>query len=136
MKLAFNLLVFAIDFLLIKINHQKFLKISLLFLIILSWSFTFLVIKQKNTPQVETQYVKILENQNQGLPKSQLVVLDKNEMINEIEILQKTEEWNIKNVGLLLNLSQLNKAIGQNELAKKYFEQAKQITPRIEYLEN
>ena len=136
LKLAFSLIAFAIDFLLIKTNQQKFLKFILLFLIIFSLGLNFLVIKQKNTPQVEIQQVKIFEKTDQELPKTQVVLINENEVSIEIEQLQKIEKLNIKNLGLLLNLSQLNKAIGQNESAKEYFRKAKQIAPQINYLEN
>lgn len=133
LKLALSLLGFAIDFLLIKINHQKILKAVLLFLIIFSLILNFLIIKQKNTPQVQIQQIKIFERAGQELPESRIILMDENEIPNEIESLQKMKSLNIKNLGLLLNLGQLNKALGQNELSKEYLEQAKQIAPQINY---
>ncbi|HAZ73012.1 MAG: hypothetical protein US20_C0030G0006 [Candidatus Pacebacteria bacterium GW2011_GWF1_36_5] len=135
LKLAFNLFVFALNFLLIKINAKKLLNISLLSLIILSIGLNLLIIKQKNTPQVEIQHVEIFEKTGLELPKSQLVTMTENEVLIEIEQLQKLESLNIKSLGLLLNLSQLNKALDQDQPTKEYFKQAKQIAPQINYLE-
>lgn len=136
LRLSFNLFVFGLNFLFIKINAKKLLNIGLLSLIILSFGLIFLIIKQKNAPQIEIQHMEIFDKTGQELPKSQLIVITENEIPSEIETLKKLENLKIKNLGLLLNLSQLNKAIGQDELAKEYFKQAKQIAPQINYLEN
>lgn len=136
LRLAFNLFVFALRFLLIKINHHRIIKICLLFLIVLSWGAIFFLIKQKTTPQIQLTRVEILENKGQELPIRQREIVDETEIADKIKFLEEIEKKDVKSLGLFLNLSQLNKAIGQDEQAREYFEKAQQIAPQINYLEN
>lgn len=135
LSLGLKILWFAIDFVLQKINQKKAILIVGISLISLVWIINFYILDKKNTPQVELITIQINDGEQESLTK-QRVILEKNQVEEEIEIYKEIEKLQVKNLGLLLNSGQLNKALNNEELAQKYLDEAKIISPNLTYLEN
>jgi hypothetical protein len=135
LSLGFKILWFAIDFLLQKINQKKAIAIVGISLISFVWVINFYIFYKKNTPQVELVTIQINDNGQESLVK-QRVVLEKSQVEDGIKIYKEIEEMRVKNLGLLLNLNQLNKALNNEDVAQKYLDEAKAISPNLSYLEN
>lgn len=135
LSLGLKILWFAIDFVLQKINQKKAILIVGISLISFVWIINFYILDKKNTPQVELITIQINDGEQEALTKKR-VILEKNQIEEGIKVFEEIQKMQVKNLGLLLNSSQLNKALNNEGLAQKYLDEAKIISPNLTYLEN
>jgi len=130
-KLFFDLLVFLFVFLLEKINKSQLALFLLIVLFFSVWIFNFYLFNQKTTPKIDLEKITNVQNLDKNFLKPQVKVLKDEDLEKTLEYYKKIDEKKIKNLSLFLNLSQLNKANGNEDLSKKYVDQAQQIEPKI-----
>lgn len=136
LKLSFNLFLFGLSILQLKFNQKKFWFSISIVLFLLIWSSNFYIFHKKNTPQIQIVEIQILENESgSSLPKER-VLLTKSQAEEKIKNYEKTEQLKVHNLGLWLNLSQLNQVLGNEKLAQDYLNKAKIIAPHFKYLED
>ena len=75
-----------------------------------------------------------MQNLDENFLKPQVKVLKDENLEKTLKYYEEIDKKKIKNLSLFLNLSQLNKANGNEDLSKKYFDQAQQIEPKIKSL--
>lgn len=132
-KLSLNLLFFALTVLLLKMGQKKTWPIIIITLILLIWIANVYILIQKNTPKLEVSWTQKLENLPQTITTKEEVLLTKEQAEDQIRVYEKME---INNLSLWLNLSQLSKILGNDDLAQEYLDKAKAIAPQIKYSEN
>jgi hypothetical protein len=83
---------------------------------------------------IEVKNISAVENwELTDYPLQKTIVILNQEQLKEEIILQEEKLQNrIKSLGLFLNLSQLNKALNNQEISAQYLQQAAQIEPRID----
>lgn len=128
-QLALNILAFGAEVFLVRVKKNRINKFLLLFLFFLIWLGNLYIYHKKNTPQIEIIAHSSIESPlNIDLPTNQFL-LTKIEVANLLMTYTEIEKNQVKNLGLYLNLSQLENVIGNKELAQKHLQQAKNITP-------
>ena len=112
-KLSLNLLFFALTVLLLKMGQKKTWPIIIITLILLIWIANVYILIQKNTPKLEVSWTQKLENLPQTITTKEEVLLTKEQAEDQIRVYEKME---INNLSLWLNLSQLSKIFGNDDL--------------------
>jgi len=128
-KLILNILGFGLELFLIKTKKRKINQVLTIILLFLIWISSFYTYIRKNTPQIEIFSPPALkQTQNVNLITKQLL-LTKDEIKILLTNYTKLEQNNIQNLGLYLNLSQLENIMDNEQVAQKYLEKAKNISP-------
>ncbi|HPS40886.1 MAG TPA: hypothetical protein PLQ50_02665 [Candidatus Woesebacteria bacterium] len=135
LRLLLSLLVFALTFLMHKINQEKAWQIMLVIVICLIWLFNFSLIKQKNTPQINLKKITDVQNLEEVASQTQLqaqtMILTEAKLQEKLDYYEALTNKKINSLGLWLNLQQLNEAAGRSDRAQEYFNKAQQIEPRL-----
>lgn len=131
LKLGFSLFLFGLDVLRLKFDQKKlWLGISLA-LFSLIWASNFYILHKKNTPQVEVIRLQILENEAKNPLLKEKVLITTTQAADKLKGYKKIEQIGVRNLGLWLNLSQLNLILGNEKLAQDYLNKAKTIAPTL-----
>lgn len=135
LKLSFELFVFALNYLLLKTDQKKVFKVCCSLLILLTIITNVYLFNKKNTPQIELNQIQSINYFQTITLSSKKVILEVEQLQEQLDHYQKIEQKNVKSLELLLNLSQINKALGDNKSTQEYLNKAKEILP-INSLEN
>ncbi len=135
-RLFLNLLSFLLIFLFKKINQGRLAPILLALLILFIWILNFYLVSQRSTAVINLIKVDSVGNLNKTSQTTKTIIVKKEDMTKKLEYYEEINERKIKNLGLYLNLAQLNKLAENAGLAKEYFDKAQLIEPQIKYLEN
>lgn len=133
LQLFFNLTVFSFAFLFNKLDQKKILVLILSLLILINFSISFYIFSQKNTPKILVKQIPASQNWLKANLTTQktIVILNQKQLEEEISSHERKNQEKINSLGLFLNLSQLNKALKNQELSTEYLHKAKQIEPQI-----
>jgi hypothetical protein len=135
-RLFSNLLTFLLVFLFKKINQSRLAPILIALSISLVWILNFYLVSQRSTTEINLIKIDSISNLDKKSQIAQTVRVKEINLAKKIEDYEKINKKEIKNLGLYLNLAQLNKIVENADLAKEYFDKAQLIEPQIKYLEN
>ena len=134
-RLFFNLLTFLLVFFFKKINQGRLAPILLALFILLIWILNFCLVSQRSTTIINIIKVDS-NNPDEAGQIAETTKLKEENITKKLEYYEEINKRKINNLGLYLNLAQLNKIVGNVDLAKEYFDKAQLIEPQIKYLEN
>lgn len=136
LKLSFNLLFLGLDILLLKVRQKKAWLAFGVGLVLLVWTANFYIWDKKNTPQLEITFVTMSKNSAEVALSKKKVLLAKDQIGETIQTYNQMAEIKIDNLGLWLNLKQLNEILENSELAQENLNKASAIMPQISNLKD
>ncbi len=128
-RLTSNILFFGLKLLLIRVKAHKINPVLFVICLLLIWLGNLLIYNKKSTPQTEIILVPALKQSPNISLTTKRFLLTKNNVKNLLTTYTELEKKDVKNLGLYLNLSQLENVNGNEQLAQEYLEQAKNIAP-------
>lgn len=129
-RLVGNIFFFCCALLVNQFNLKRVFPSILILLIILSWIFNLQLKNQRDTPIINLRKASQFGGTESTIVAKKVVV-GENDLKNQLNFYQNLDNLRIKNLSVLLNLSQIYEIIGQKEASDKHLRAAQQILPTI-----